>query len=82
MNKRIRKFFLCGLMIFKVLTVGFSITAKQGVCLHYAIIIKFYVTMYIHQNMCIKAPLRHRTPVASFNKKKGCAAPFVEQLLS
>ena len=38
--------------------------------------------MYIHQNRCIKASLRHCSPVASFNKKKGCAAPFVEQLLS
>ena len=34
MNEWIIKFFLCGLMIFKFLTVGLSITAYKGICLH------------------------------------------------
>ena len=64
MNKRIIKLFLYGLMIFKILAVGFSITAYKTVIetaycvpLYYAILIKFYVPMYIQQNKRIKAIL-------------------------
>ena len=34
MNKRIIKLFLYGLMIFKILTVGLSVIADKGICLH------------------------------------------------
>ena len=51
-------------MIFKILAVGFSITAYKTVIetaycvpLYYAILIKFYVPMYIQQNKRIKAIL-------------------------
>ena len=64
MNKRIIKLFLYGLMIFKTLTVGFSITAYMSVVetaycvpLYYAILIKFYIPMCIQQSKSIKVIL-------------------------
>ena len=51
-------------MIFKTLTVGFSITAYMSVVetaycvpLYYAILIKFYIPMYIQQSKSIKVIL-------------------------
>ena len=51
-------------MIFKILTVGFSITDYMAVIetaycvpLYYATLIKFYVPMYIQQNKRIKTIL-------------------------
>ena len=59
MNKRIKKFFVCGLMIFNDSSSGFINNSLGGYCIHLycAIIVKFYFAMYIQQNKCIKAIL-------------------------
>ena len=53
MHKRIIKFFYCGLMIFKILTVGLPITAYDGICLHsFALCNYNQVRMFIYVNIC------------------------------
>ena len=40
-DKRIIKFFLCGLMIFKILTVGLSIAVYEGICFYTFVLCDF-----------------------------------------
>ena len=81
-NKRIIKFFLSGLVIFKIFTVGLSITAYQVICLHTFVLCDYNQVYQVlcpnthTAKQCIKAILWYCAPVVSFDKTKGWVGSF------